>query len=276
MWAGDLVAADPDAADLWQRLGLQRGAQEAEIKAAYRKLARRLHPDVNRTSDGARQFHRVTQAYSQLLELAEREEAESSVSPQTVMVLLAESVVGPVAEFYPAARGAAGQSATQARELGIVCVGQRGLAFVRSLSAAEAKTGTREAVSAISFQDLVSLRVSAAPRSPNDYRRSDDRCDVQLQAQGGQSMTLRMDQADAESLRNVQVRNRAAQSVVPPVAGVSLWARVRAKQLGLRAWWGRRPKRKRGQSRLPITNGWWVVGAAVLGLGLVLGAVLLG
>ena len=33
------------ALDLYQRLGLKRGASDDEIKKAYRKLAMKYHPD---------------------------------------------------------------------------------------------------------------------------------------------------------------------------------------------------------------------------------------
>ena len=55
------------ALDLYQRLGLKRGASEAEIKKAYRSLAKQLHPDRNRDNpDAAKRFSEVTQAYDLL------------------------------------------------------------------------------------------------------------------------------------------------------------------------------------------------------------------
>ena len=55
------------ALDLYQRLGLKRGASDAEIKKAYRSLAKQLHPDRNRDNpDAAKRFGEVTQAYDLL------------------------------------------------------------------------------------------------------------------------------------------------------------------------------------------------------------------
>ena len=55
------------ALDLYQRLGLKRGATEAEIKKAYRSLAKQLHPDRNKDNpDAARRFGEITQAYDLL------------------------------------------------------------------------------------------------------------------------------------------------------------------------------------------------------------------
>ncbi|HET9459198.1 MAG TPA: DnaJ C-terminal domain-containing protein [Sphingomicrobium sp.] len=55
------------ALDLYQRLGLKRGASEAEIKKAYRSLAKQLHPDRNKDNpDAAKRFAEVTRAYDML------------------------------------------------------------------------------------------------------------------------------------------------------------------------------------------------------------------
>jgi DnaJ-class molecular chaperone len=53
--------------DLYQRLGVQRGASEAEIKKAYRSLAKQLHPDRNKDNpNAAKRFGVVTAAYDLL------------------------------------------------------------------------------------------------------------------------------------------------------------------------------------------------------------------
>jgi DnaJ-class molecular chaperone len=54
-------------ADLYSRLGVARGADEATIKKAYRKLAKELHPDRNQDNPkAAERFGEVTAAYDLL------------------------------------------------------------------------------------------------------------------------------------------------------------------------------------------------------------------
>lgn len=58
--------------DLYEILGLSRGAPDDEIKRAYRKLARELHPDVNADPEAERRFKQVTAAYRILSDPARR------------------------------------------------------------------------------------------------------------------------------------------------------------------------------------------------------------
>jgi DnaJ-class molecular chaperone len=55
------------ALDLYQRLGVKRGASDEEIKKAYRSLAKQLHPDRNKDKPVAgKRFAEVTHAYDLL------------------------------------------------------------------------------------------------------------------------------------------------------------------------------------------------------------------
>ncbi|MEO6115905.1 MAG: molecular chaperone DnaJ [Pseudolysinimonas sp.] len=60
-------------ADHYEVLGVDRAATPEEIKKAYRKLARELHPDVNPSQDAAERFKLVTHAYDVLSDPDQRE-----------------------------------------------------------------------------------------------------------------------------------------------------------------------------------------------------------
>ena len=60
-------------ADLYSKLGVERGADEAAIKKAYRKLAKELHPDRNKDNPKATErFAEVTGAYDLLTDKDKR------------------------------------------------------------------------------------------------------------------------------------------------------------------------------------------------------------
>ncbi len=52
--------------DLYEVLGVERGASDAEIKRAFRKLAQQWHPDVNQDPKAQERFKEINQAYQVL------------------------------------------------------------------------------------------------------------------------------------------------------------------------------------------------------------------
>lgn len=60
-------------ADHYETLGVAREATQEEIKKAYRRLARELHPDVNPSEEASERFKSVTHAYDVLSDPQERQ-----------------------------------------------------------------------------------------------------------------------------------------------------------------------------------------------------------
>src|SRR2546423_6360747 len=48
--------------DYYKTLGVHKDATAADIKKAYRKLARQYHPDVNTSADASKRFKEVNEA----------------------------------------------------------------------------------------------------------------------------------------------------------------------------------------------------------------------
>jgi DnaJ-class molecular chaperone len=73
--------------DYYEVLGIARNASEDEIKKAYRKLARKFHPDVNKEAGASEKFAEVQEAYDVLSEPGKRKKydqfghAAAGVSP---------------------------------------------------------------------------------------------------------------------------------------------------------------------------------------------------
>lgn len=57
---------------LYETLGISQGATEADIKKAYRKLARQFHPDINKEADAEEKFKEVNAAYEILSDKKKR------------------------------------------------------------------------------------------------------------------------------------------------------------------------------------------------------------
>ena len=67
--------------DYYQILGVQRDADEATIKRAYRRLARKFHPDVSKEPNAEERFKEVAEAY-EVLRDAEKRAAYDSLGRQ--------------------------------------------------------------------------------------------------------------------------------------------------------------------------------------------------
>lgn len=52
--------------DFYEVLGVEKGASKDDIKKAYRKLARKYHPDVNKEADASEKFKEAKEAYEVL------------------------------------------------------------------------------------------------------------------------------------------------------------------------------------------------------------------
>jgi molecular chaperone DnaJ len=69
------------AADFYAVLGVRRDASQEEIKKAYRRLARELHPDVNPDPQTQERFKEITQAYEVLSDAQKRQMYDLGAGP---------------------------------------------------------------------------------------------------------------------------------------------------------------------------------------------------
>ena len=59
--------------DYYSILGVKKGANEDELKRAYRKLALKYHPDKNKSSSAEEKFKEIGEAYDVLSDPKKRQ-----------------------------------------------------------------------------------------------------------------------------------------------------------------------------------------------------------
>ena len=69
------------AKDYYSLLKIRRDATQDEVKRAYRRLARELHPDVNPDPETQERFKEITQAYEVLSDTDKRRMYDMGVDP---------------------------------------------------------------------------------------------------------------------------------------------------------------------------------------------------
>jgi curved DNA-binding protein CbpA len=65
-WSSDVCSSDLDGVTHYDTLGVDPSASPAEIRAAYKRCAMRLHPDRNKSETAEEEFKRVQHAYDVL------------------------------------------------------------------------------------------------------------------------------------------------------------------------------------------------------------------
>src|SRR5947208_16783873 len=87
------------ARDYYAILGVPRNADNDQIKKAYRKLARQLHPDVNPSPEAQERFKEVTAAYEVLSDPQKREIVDLGGDPLAPGAGMGGTAGGPFAGF---------------------------------------------------------------------------------------------------------------------------------------------------------------------------------
>jgi DnaJ-class molecular chaperone len=232
--------------DYYKTLGVERNASEAQIKSAYRKLARKYHPDVNpNNKDAERQFKEINEAYQVLSDPKKRKKYdelgsdwERGATEDEVFRRYAQPG-GP--EFGGTAGGFSDFFERFFGNLGGGLGGGAGRSFQRSDFADESGAAERARGRDLQSEVKISVRDAVHGTRRRLELTSDDQCD----ACGGSGITMREENRGRTRIirsaepcpkcggRGTIRAHRALEVTIP--AGVSEGARIRLKGQGGRS-----------------------------------------
>jgi DnaJ-class molecular chaperone len=235
--------------DYYKTLGVDRNATEAQIRSAYRKLARKYHPDVNpNNKDAERRFKEINEAY-QVLSDPEKRKKYDQLGADWERGAPEEEVFRRYAQSHGSEFGAAGAGFSDFFER---FFGNLGGGFGSAAGRGFQSFGLGEEFggsAAARGQDLESeVRISLREAVHGTRRRlelaSEDQCDVcggsgviARQETRGRTRIIRSAEPCAKcNGRGIVRTHRALEVSIPP--GVGEGSRIRLKGQGGR---GSRP-----------------------------------
>ncbi|MDX2160652.1 MAG: VWA domain-containing protein [bacterium] len=174
--------------DPYAQLGIASSASSDDVKAAYRRAARRLHPDANKIHPGAGlQFQDITAAYELLMDAGKRQQYDSqagslraaedhfftfrvTTSKRTLMPLAEPQVMYLLAEVFPDVR-AVNHSEKRESRVNLTLVLDRsnsmnGVRLEKVKAAAHQiidKLNQDDILSVVIFNDRAEVIIDAAP-----------------------------------------------------------------------------------------------------------------
>lgn len=101
-----------DYKDYYKILGVEKNATQAQIKSAYRKLAKKYHPDVDKTQAASDKFKEINEAYEVLSDKEKRDRYDNLGSNWQNMGYGSSGGQGGFEQFYQNMGGNQGGSYT--------------------------------------------------------------------------------------------------------------------------------------------------------------------
>ncbi len=217
--------------DYYETLGVSRDATQEEIQAAYRKLARKYHPDINKSADAEERFKQIGEAYEVLRDPQKRQRYDALGQNWKN----GQDFTPPPGweDFFRAARGAGGGARSNRRGAGAEPGGGQGFDFFGDFGFEESPFGGG------GFSDFFNMLFGqgfgAGGRSrPGEFGRGQDQeADITItleEAYQGCRRTISLESAEPDASGRPHRITRTFEVSIPP--GISEGRRLRLSGQG--------------------------------------------